>query len=126
MKTHQIATVESIHPHVEEEITLRVGDVSVVCFHFSGGLEVGRSYNVALHLFEWQRMRPAHELALPTLTRLDNSSRYDVVGRLSGCIVDAGILLVAEEFATEAAWLDGKMVHFEVDRIDLEIIDAAQ
>lgn len=126
MQSRQIATVERIDPHVEEELTLRVGDHSVVCFNVGGDVEVGRSYEVELHLLEWHRMRPAHELALPTLTRLDGAFRYDVVGRLRGGVVDAGVLLVDDAFATEAAWLDGKMVHFEVDRIDVEVIGAVR
>lgn len=125
MQTRQIVTVESIDPDTDEEITLRAGDVRLVCFHFGGGLDVGRSYLVELTLLDWHRMRPAHELALPSLTRRDDGFGYDVVGRLSGSVVDAGMPLVDEAFATECAWLDGKMVHFEVDRIDVEVIGAA-
>ncbi|UXU88226.1 hypothetical protein [Burkholderia sp. S-53] len=119
------ALVEEVGVNVEEEVTLRIGDVSVVCFtgYSPYSVEKGKTYPVTISLSffgDCELMESAD--SQPSLRQLGNSFAYVVTGLLCDDVIDAGIKFQDEAFLSDFGYLSGKMVSVTVDRIDVEFL----
>jgi len=121
------AKVERVGEDIEEEVTLLIDRVEVVCF--AGvcpyAIKEGETYPVSMTLTILDDCN-LHESSdeQPSLRRIGNSFSYIVTGRLSGDVLDAGIKFIDDVFLSDYGYLNGKMISMQVDRIDVEFLFA--
>jgi hypothetical protein len=119
------AKIEKIGDLVEEEVTLLIDGVEIVCF--AGvcpyALKESETYPVVLTLaiFNDYDLHESDDKK-SSLRQIENSFSYVITGLLSDGILDAGIKFFDEIFLSDFRYLDGKMVSIRVDRIDVEFI----
>jgi hypothetical protein len=119
------AKVEEIGEDVEEEVTLRIGDVSIVCFtgYSPYQVEKGKVYPVSLNLafFNDFELIESDDLQ-PSLRKIGDGFAYVVTGLLCDDVIDAGVKFQDETFLSDYGYLTGKMVSVKADRIDVEFL----
>jgi hypothetical protein len=121
------AKVEEIGEIVEEEVTLLIDGIEIVCFASICPyvIEEGETYPVSLTLAIFSDY-DLHESGdeKSSLCQIGNSFSYVITGFLSDGILDAGIKFFDEVFLSNFGYLDGKMASIRVDRIDVEFLES--
>ena len=120
------ARLVAVDDSIEEEVTVRIGDVELCCFANRGHPgDLDRIYQVELSLQDvggW-RLEALGDVDLePRITRVGSGYGYVLVGRLDGLRLDAGVLFVDACFA-DYAYLSGTRVRVHVDRIGIDFLD---
>jgi hypothetical protein len=121
------AKVERIDEDIEEEVTLVIDGLKLVCF--AGvcpyPIEEGKAYPVSLHLVVFDDyMITEVNIDESSLKRIGQGFSYIVTGRLSEDTLNAGIAFQDQVFLSDYGYLDGKMVSVKVDRIDAEFLSS--
>jgi len=117
------ALLKEIDEHVEEQVTLIMEGVELVCFASLAPykLKVGLSYPVAFQVFindEYNLQKTSGTNS--GVERLGNGFRYKLRGRLVGNSIQCGIPFEDEILESEFGYLQGELVELVVDRIDAE------
>ena len=114
----------TIKNHNEEEVTVEVGGIEIVCFCNSGCIfSVGDQTTCELTLFDDLLIEATDEQAI--IERKPGSYSYNIVGlldvdnKLLNSIIDFSI---DESYIWEAQYWDKKMVKVSVSRIDIGFI----
>ncbi|MDR5773606.1 MULTISPECIES: hypothetical protein [unclassified Caballeronia] len=119
------AIVEDIGEDVEEEVTLRINDVRLVCFmgYSPYQVEKGKTYPVDINLefFNEVELLESND-SRPSLSQIANSFAYTVTGLLHDDVLDAGVKFREQRFLSDYGYMTGKMVSVKVDRIDVEFL----
>jgi len=110
-----------IHPYIEEEMLLCLGEVKLLCFANSipYPVQVGEIYPVELSLtyLEECKLRPIAENEF-SISELTTVFSHKVRGFLAGNqLISQGVTFQDDYFAEEYAWLDGHFVETIADRI---------
>jgi len=120
-----MAKVKKIDENIEEEVTLLIDQIEVVCFASvcPYAIKNGGEYPVSmtLNIFCDYNLRESKD-EQSSLRRIGNSFSYIVTGRICDDILDAGIKFVDDVFLSDYGYLNGKMVSMQVDRIDVEFL----
>ncbi|MDD7912015.1 hypothetical protein PUV47_18950 [Pseudovibrio exalbescens] len=119
------AQLKEIGDHVEEQVSLFVNGIEVVCFASIVPYEIqlGRSYPVVFHIFVIDEYRLKKSSSIERgVERIDNGFRYRLRGRLVGNTIQCGLPFEDDFLVDEYGYLDGEQVELEVDRIDVEFI----
>lgn len=123
----QLATVHALDPDNELSVTLRVGAVIVTCFASNppGQLAVGKVYPVEFTVLDCGdvSVEEADQDAAPSLVRVGPGYHYRATGRIVGDSVNVGIVIEPPWPYADYAYLDGKMVTFEIDRLDVSFVE---
>ncbi|WP_150526566.1 hypothetical protein [Roseibium sediminis] len=119
------AYLKAICDDVEEEVTLVIGTMEVVCFAsvVPYELKVGRSYPVVFQVFlndEYDLRKSS--IAEAGIERIDTGFGYRLRGRLVGNTIECGLPFEDDHLADEYGYLDGELVELIVDRVDVEFI----
>jgi len=117
------AKLLSIHPHIEEEMTLCLGDIKLLCFaeYVPYSVQVGMIYPVELSLcyLNGCELRPLEKNDF-SISRLTTGFSHKICGYLTGDrLISQDVVFQDDYFAQEYAWLDGNFVETTVDRISL-------
>jgi len=122
----QLATLEAIDPGDEMDVTLRVGELRVRCFAViaPAPLAVGEVYRVAFTAsVDEPRITEVPDEVVPSLRHTGAAYGYRGAGRIVGDALDADGVIIEEIWRPgDFAYLDGKMVTFELDRLDVEFL----
>jgi hypothetical protein len=118
--------VRSINFDIEGEVDVVVGDVQLTCFANSipSEIRIGSFYEVEFYpiVFDEYFVEDAGEVG-ESLGRCGEEYSYKVVGRLKEGCVSCGELMFYDEFlAEEFGFLDGKMVSWVIDRVDVRFV----
>jgi hypothetical protein len=116
-----MARVETISETVEEEVTLWIDGVRLVCFaaFCPYSIQVGGYYPVELLLFAIDDLEIKEVEAMDaSIERVDDSFAHVLIGTLSGETLDAGLVFEDPTFGIDYAYLSGRTVQVRVDRID--------
>ena len=121
------AEVIRLDDDVEEEVVLRINGVELTCFASvcPYPIEEGATYQVALTpvVFDDYSIREMSADALPTLVKIGGGFAYEVVGELATAQLDAGCISLEDDvLLRDYGYLNGKMVVWKVDRIDVEFL----
>lgn len=125
------ALVKEVNPCIDEEVTIEVNNLELICFAPFGlpDLEVSKQYKVdiGITVLDSLDMKETKE-CLSGFNQIDNSFAYYIRGKfdLESRTLDAGILIEFDEDEVDLhdnSYLDGKNVEIRVDRIKIEFID---
>jgi len=112
-----------IHPVIEEEMLLCLGEIQLLCFANSVPYPVrlGKLYPVELDLcyLDECKLRPLAETDFsinPSATGFSHKIRGFLAGNR---LISQGVIFQDDYFAKEYAWLDGHFVETTADRISL-------
>jgi hypothetical protein len=114
---------------MEEEVLLRLGDVRLICFANVRPyrVEEGEMYSVEFHplVFDEYVVTEVDGDTAPSIVERGPAFRCVITGRLRGSTLDSvGLTFEDEIFAKDYAYLDGKMIAMNVDRMDVEFISS--
>lgn len=117
------AIVEALSSDVEEEVSIVVCGQQLTCFacHLPYRIEVGEIHQVELSpvIFSDYVIDELPGAGCSIASRGFGYS-YEVVGWLeNGCISCNGLVFSDEAFIEDFAFLDGKRVSWQVDRLDV-------
>ena len=117
------AYLKHIDDVIEEKVTLITNNVEVVCF--AGvcpfEIQVGQEYSVSFEMNVFSDYHLEKSASKETgVTRLGNSFQYLLRGKLNGNTVLCGLPFEDEILRSNYGYLDGDIVDFIVDRIDVE------
>gem|GEM_PF-3370968 len=124
------ALVKELNLHVEEEVTVVIEGVVLVCFvrEWLNNVEVGKSYSVTI---EGRILNDIYmvenEDASIGFKQIGNSFSYIISWRfdLATRSIDAGITICFDEDEVDFhdyAYLDGKNVSVKVDRLEISFM----
>jgi len=118
--------VRSINFDVEGEVEVVVGDVQLTCFanNIPFEIKVGGRYEVEFYpmVFDEYFVEDAGEVG-DSIDRHGKGYSYKVVGRLNEGCVSCGELMFCDEFlAEDFGFLDGRMVSWIIDRLDVSFV----
>jgi hypothetical protein len=128
MQADQKARLAALNPQVEEEVTLALGAVTLVCFAAGrrpADLAVGNFYSVSFKLFALDDLVVTEEGqdAPEEVVRLGDGYAYKITGRMQkGRLLALGVPFDHEELASEFGHLDGSIVSIHVDRIGVKFL----
>lgn len=120
--------MKEINPYVEEEVTIEVNKIELICFAPYGlpALEVNKKYkaDIGITVLDDLEMKEVKE-CVNGFSQIDNSFAYYIRGKfdLDLRILDAGILIefdIDEFDLHDNSYLDGKSVEIRVDRLKIE------
>ena len=120
------ATVLKIDEDIEEQVLLGVQRYHITCFASvcPYPIKVGEKYRVKFYLFVADEFCPneVHDDAAPAMTQDGNGFRYNLIGKLTGNILDCGIKIEDDVFTEQYGYLNGKKIKVSVDRLDVEFL----
>lgn len=120
------AEIKALNQDVEEEVTLEVAGITIVGFAANRpSISVGDVRKVQFKLFTASdyRLAAVGDEDIPILERIGVGFGYRIVGKLVDQGVSVGELILQDEsLPTECAYLVGKMVSLEVDRIGVRFL----
>jgi hypothetical protein len=119
------AKIKRIHDNVEEEVTLLIQGLELVCFasHCPYPIKEGATYPVSLSLEVLHSYEVTEaKVSVPSMKRIDQTFSHVVTGKLDGMTLDAGLVFQDEIFLSDFGYLDGKMISVKIDRIDAEFV----
>lgn len=122
---HYSAKVLRLSDDIEEEVTLVIDGRKLVCFAnmLPYGVKEGQSHQVELIPMVFNDY-VIHELSddiSPSFTQIGYSFSYTIVGKLTGNVLNVGSIEFQDDYLlSDFGYLDGKMISWEVDRIDVE------
>ncbi|MBN3575903.1 hypothetical protein [Vibrio neptunius] len=118
------AKVLGLNPDIEEEVTLEVSGVELTCF--AGvcpyELTIGQEYPVTFDMLDFE-LSEQEDVEETSLKRVGNTYAYELIGRLNGNAIDAGIKVSNEFLESDYAYLDGKFICLNAERLDVEFLD---
>lgn len=122
MITYNVKVI-GLNPDVEEEVTLEVNGIKVTCF--AGicpyALALGQKYPVTFEMldFELSEQKSSEETSLK---RIGSTYAHELRGKLCGDTINS-IIKVSDRFlASNYAYLDGKYICLNVERLDVEFL----
>jgi len=118
------AKLLAIHPDIEEEVQLCLGEVTLRCFANSMlyPVQIGEIYPVELSLCYLKdcKLRPIAENNV-SISELTTGFSHKIRGVLAGDkLISHGVTFQDDYFAEKYAWLDGHFVETIADRINLD------
>lgn len=121
------AEVVRLSNDIEEEVELCINGVNITCFVSVCPFQIHEHaiYKVALTplIFDDYFICEVPNEKLPSLVKVKTDYSYAVVGELIGNRLDAGCIVLEDDtLLSDYGYLDGKMVLWKVDRIDVEFI----
>jgi len=121
---NSIGLVVKINNNIEEEITLEVNGIEVICFAnvCPYDIEVGEKYPVMFSsmTFDDYNVKELHE-EIKSLKKTDNAYSYVVKGKLEGEMV-LSVIDIVDDGLLDYKYLDGSYVEFKIDRLDVEFL----
>lgn len=125
--TMQIIRIERFSEIVEEEVVLNNGTGELVCFVGVRPyqLMVGHSYPIRLNflILDEPHIEEVDGDSEPVTLRNGSGYSYQIQGRLvDGCLHACGYEFEDEAFESDYAFLDGKMISIDVDRINAKFL----
>jgi hypothetical protein len=122
------AQIKRLSDDVEEEVVLRIKGVELTCFATGCPyrIEEEESYPVAItaQLFNDYLIKECDEEVTPSIVKIANDFSHLITGRLIGNCVDAGGVVFEDDMLlSDFSYLEGKMISWTVDRIDVEFLD---
>ncbi|BBB63187.1 hypothetical protein UNDKW_4914 [Undibacterium sp. KW1] len=123
----QIIRIERFHETVEEEVVLNNGTGDLVCFFDVRPYQliVGHSYSIRLNflILDDPHIREIDDDSESLILRCGSGYSYQIQGRLVGDRLYAcGYEFEDEAFEYDCAFLDGKMISIDVDRINAKFL----
>lgn len=119
------AFVKKIDSSIEELVTLVIDGVEVTCFAGVCPYEicVGQKYPVSfeVNVFDDYAVKELDKQDT-SIMKVDEGFAYVLNGLLQGNTVICGIPFEDEILLSDFAYLDGKYVSFQVDRIDVAFL----
>jgi hypothetical protein len=117
------AMVESLSPDIEEEVSVIIGGQNMTCFAtcLPYPLELGKTYFVELSpmVFDEYRVRETTS-SEPRAQRIGAGYSYVLTGNLMRGYLDCGRIVIYDEgLLADFSHLDGAMISWEVDRLDI-------
>ena len=121
------AEVMRLSNDVEEEVDLRINGVNITCFISICPFQIREHaiYKVALtpFIFDDYFICEASKESVPSLVKVKTDFSYEVIGELTDNRLNAGCIVLEDDILlSDYGYLDGKMVLWMVDRIDVEFI----
>ncbi len=118
------AKVVGLDPDIEEEVTLRIKGMDFTCF--AGicpyELSVGQEYPVTFEMLDFELSEQVNSDET-SFERIENTYAYTLKGKLCRDTIDVGIKISDEFLASDYAYLDGKYICLNVDRLDVEFLE---
>ncbi|GLR04989.1 hypothetical protein [Vibrio hyugaensis] len=118
------AKVLGLNPDIEEEVTLEVNGVELTCF--AGmcpyELNIGQEYPVTFEMLDFE-LTEQESTEETSMTRVDSTYAYKLLGRLNGNTIDAGLKICDDFLESDYAYLDGQFICLCVERLDVEFLD---
>lgn len=113
--------------NIEEEVVIEVNGERLVCFSnmLPYGVKEGHDYQVEIipMVFKEYIVKEQEKNVYPSIKRIDDSFSYIVIGKLTGAGLDTGSIIFDDEvLLRDFGYFDGKMVSWEIDRIDVDFI----
>ncbi|MDR9838484.1 hypothetical protein [Herbaspirillum huttiense] len=123
------AQIKYLGDDIEEEVLLRIHDLEITCFVTlcPFRIETGKSYMVELEaqVFDDYFVREISEDCSPGIVRVGSGFTCIIWGRLiDGCLNVGDVIFYDDVLLAEFGQLNGKMVEWEVDRIDVNFVSA--
>lgn len=124
-----LAKIERVSEDVEGEVSISIGDMNLVCFGYSSlpqGAGAGDFYVVEVIpvIFGDYCVREMCIDEEVGFFQINNNFSYYFNGRLSkGCLSVRGVSFEDEFLMSNFGYLDGKMISWRVDRIDLDFFE---
>lgn len=122
-----IAEVINLNDEIEEEVVLRINDIEITCFVsiclFL--IEKHMTYQVQIMpvIFHNYVVYEVPEETKPLIEKEGDSFIYNCIGRLIGNQLDINFIILEDDILLrDFSYLDGKMIAWKVDRIDVEFI----
>ncbi|MFV8602808.1 hypothetical protein ACNRDG_00635 [Ralstonia pseudosolanacearum] len=124
-----LTKIERLSDDVEEEVVLRINGVELICFATvcPYKIEEGASYQVELtaQVFNEYQVSELGEEASPSIAQIGDSFSHVIAGRLRGNRLDAGGIVFEDDvLLSDFGYLEGKMIAWKIDRIDVEFLSA--
>jgi hypothetical protein len=121
------AIIKYLGDEIEEEVLLRIHDLEITCFVSlcPFRIETGKSYMVELEakVFDEYFVREISEDCSPGIVRVGSGFTCTICGRLiDGCLNIGDVNFYDDVLLSEFGQLNGKMVEWEVDRIDVNFV----
>ncbi len=116
--------VKKISDNIEEEVTLEVNDIEVICF--AGvcpyEIKVGGEYPVIFSsmIFDDYDVKEL-QAETQSLEKINAGYSYIAKGKLDGMKV-LSIIDIQDDGLLDFEYLDGKYVEFKIDRLDVEFL----
>lgn len=124
-----LARIESVSDGIEGEVSLSINGLKLVCFGYSSlpyGARAGEAYDVELFpvvLGEYIVCEICGDKC-GSIVRIGNTFSYFLNGRLdAGCLDVGGVVFEDEVLLSDFGYLDGKMISWKVDRIDVDFME---
>lgn len=119
--------IKHLSADVEEEMVLRINGVEFTCFAAvcPYKIEEGSSYKVELtaQVFNEYLVSELDEEASTSIIQINNSFSHVITGKLSGNRLHAGDIVFEDDvLQSDFGYLEGKMIAWKVDRIDVEFL----
>ena len=121
------AKVLHLNNDVEEEVLLQIGGVELTWFVSvcPYAIAEGLSYPIELRpvIFDEYVISELANNSVPSISRVESSFAYVVVGEMRGACLKSGELIFEDDvLQRDFGYLDGKMVAMKIDRIDAEFL----
>ncbi|MGF6647347.1 hypothetical protein [Paraburkholderia sp. GAS82] len=119
------AFITDISQDIEGEVTLLVNGLELICFsNMPPALDsIGTECEIEFlpMVFGEYDVREIPDASAPLVQRIENSFSYVVQGRLDVGRVKAGSITFEDEvLQSEFGYLDGKMVAWKIERLDVD------
>ncbi len=122
-----LAKIKRLSDNIEEEVVLSIDAIDLTCFAAlcPYEIEVEASYQVELsaQVFNEYIVHELEEGVSSSIVQIGDGFSHLISGRLNGPYLDAcGILFEDDVLLSDFGYLEGKMVMWKVDRIDVEFL----
>jgi len=121
------AQIKRLSDDVEEEVVLRINGIELTCFATGCPYKIEEkgSYPVAItaQVLNDYLVKERDEGVDPSILKINNGFSHLITGRLtSNCLDAGGIVFEDDMLLSDFSYLDGKMISWTVDRIDVEFL----
>ncbi|MGE3320500.1 MAG: hypothetical protein AB7I18_14515 [Candidatus Berkiella sp.] len=121
------AEVIRLNDDIEEEVVLRINGVELTCFASVCPYPIVEraTYEVALIpvVFDDYSVREMSKDTHTSLVKVGNGFAYELVGELAGGLLDIGCISLEDDvLLRDYGYLNGKIIAWMIDRIDVEFM----
>ena len=122
-----IVQIKRLSDDVEQEVVLRIKNFKITCFAAACPykIEEGEFYRVSLttQVLNDYHIDEVDEEVPSSLVQIGNGFSYIITGRLTNNCLDVdGIFFEDDMLLSNFGYLEGKMITWKVDRIDVEFL----
>lgn len=124
-----VANVISENPNIEEELTIEINGVKILCFveEYQCPIKIGESYLVDLDIVIFDELElEKSTVETRKMLQVDNSFAYWIIGIFNPSqeSIDSGLQLsLHDEDFSDFWYLENQYVKLKVDRINLSILE---